>query len=298
MRLLPMVVFMLALLSARAGAEPMKFVWPVPVKVKVTDRSTKGGVPVLMSYQFSLTPVGERLALKVQDFKILEVMGQDARQPALRKQLAEMSKVSQLTPTLIIDRAGALVEITDTERLIAKLIAGMPAKERAAARKVMSTPQFTAMIEQASGQLWNVWVGMWLGTDVQVGRTLEVERPVTLPNGLTLPRPVSLTNQGPAGPPGHVRLTFESSMTGDGKGKLGPVLQSLAQAASGGRPVPPDQLQGGAYVVAGEVITDPATLKPAAARWSERVSIQLRGQRPYSNEESHEFIFTWPKAKP
>lgn len=298
-RSLPALALLVALLPLRAGAEPFRFAWPVPGKVMVKERSVKRGTDVVMSYQVSVAPApdGKRLAVKLSGFEILQVDGHDARTPAIRKQLAGATKAASAVPTLLVGRDGNFQGITGLEEVIAKLTASLPPAERAPLRKMMASPQFAIMLQETTVQFWNVWVGMWIGADVPEGRTLPLERDVALSDGSTVRRPLTLVNQGPAGPPGNVRLSFESTVRGDKNPKVRDLLEGMLQEVAGDpRKLPMDRFQSGALYMSGEVITDPATLQPAGAAWQRRVTLQLQGQPPISAQESHEYTFTWVKA--
>src|SRR5687767_506200 len=146
------LLVLLAILPASAGAEPLRFLWPVPGKVKVTERAIKQGNEVVMSYQVSLAPAagGKRVGVRLTGFEFLEVNGRDARTPAIRKQLAEALRMVSAIPTLVVNRDGIFHEITGMDELIGKLTASLPAGEKAAVRKAMSSPQFAGMLQEAS----------------------------------------------------------------------------------------------------------------------------------------------------
>lgn len=292
-----LLVFLATILPASAGAEPMRFAWPVPAKVKVTDRSVREGTEVVVRYDVSLGPApdGKRLALRMSGFEFLEINGRDARTPAIRKQLRGALKELSASPTLIIARDGAFEEIAGMDKLIEQAIASLPAANRAQARKAHSA-QFTAALQEASAQFWNVWVGMWIGTDLPEGRSRETEQAIALSDGSTLKRPLSITNHGPAGPPDHVQLTFDSTMKEDRNGKLRGLINGMIQSGrTPGRPAPSDQVQVHEVSTSGGVITDPATLQPSAARWQKRITVQAKGEPPQVSVESHDYTFTWGK---
>ena len=46
---------------------------------------------------------------------------------------------------------------------------------------------------------------------------------------------------------------------------------------------------------AGEVVTDPATLRPVRARSERRMIVKLKGEQARTEVETREYTFTWPK---
>ena len=286
--------------AALVRAEGLKFGWPVPGTVGVTEKAVKQGNAVTMRYDVTLAPApdGKRVAVQLKRFEFLEVNGQDARKPEIRKQLGEALKMASAIPTLIVAREGTFEEITGMDRVVKQLTASLPAEQRASVVKMMSSPQFAGMLQESSAQFWNVWVGMWTGVDLPEGKSREVNQPLPLPDGSTLDRPVQMTNQGPAGPPGHVRLAFQSKLDASQQKKVRSLLEGMIQqmAQASGQEVPKDMFQGGNVSMSGEVVTDPATLRPASARWQKQVTIQMKGQPPQSREESHDYAFAWTKA--
>jgi hypothetical protein len=236
------------------------------------------------------------VAVQLKRFEFLEVNGQDARKPELRKQLGEALKMASAIPTLIVSRDGAFEEITGMDRVIQQLAASLPAQQRESIMRIMNSPQFAGTLQESSAQFWNVWVGMWAGADLPDGKSIEMNQPLPLPDGSSLERPTKITNKGPAGMPGHVRLSFQSRLDSSQK-KVASVLESMIQqmVQASGQSIPKDLLQGGDIATAGEVVTDPATLRPTSARWHKRITLHLKGQPPETREEAHDYTFTWTK---
>jgi hypothetical protein len=179
--------------------------------------------------------------------------------------------------------------------MIDKLIrtSKMSPKERANVTKTMKSPGMLATLKSRSAEFWSVWVGIWAGADLEPGRTREIRIPTTLPDGIQLERPVKVSHQGPAGPPGYVRLGFESTLEGGAMmAKARAALQEAAKAAGGGKGAD-QEIEGMEFSTGGEVITDPQTLKPAAARSYRRTMLKMKGQPPSNELEAHEYDFSW-----
>lgn len=298
-----LAAFLVVLVVARpAAAERMTFQWPVPATVVVTDKVTQQGSSSTLRYQVTLTRQGDgkALALRLGKFEFLEVDGRDARDPAIRKQLRGTLELASALPTLLVSPDGAFLDIVDLDAMIGRILrsTAIPAKERAALARTMKAPMMQASVKGRSAEFWNVWVGLWAGADLEPGRTREMRVPTALPNGSVVERPVKVSYQGPAGPPGYVHLAFESTLeAGTDQRKLRADVQKAASevAGSAGKPLD-EEVEAFVLSTGGEVITDPATLKPAAARSSRRTTVKVKGQPPRTELETHDYTFTWPKA--
>jgi hypothetical protein len=288
-----------------AAAETLTFKWPVPGKVVVTEKVMKKGMPATLRYDVTVTPAPDRkrLAVRLTGMQFVDVGGRDARDPEMRKMLAGALQMAAAIPTVLITREGEFDDVTDVDRMIDEVarIGSMPAGQRAAVVKMMKSPQMQPLIKERSADFWNVWVGMWAGAELEPGRTIDLSVPMALPGAAPVDRPLKVTHHGPAGPPAHVRLSFESRLDGDGttkalQGFVGSLLQQMETAE--GAKVGPEMFERFQMVSAGEVVTDPATLRPVSARTEKRVVVKVKGQPPQSQVESHEYTFAWPKAAP
>jgi hypothetical protein len=287
-----------------ARAEHLTFQWPAPVRVAVTEKTVKGGIGATLGYNLSARVVeGGRLAVRLTDIQFKELGGQDLRNPALRKQLEPTLKASATLPTLVISPEGTFAGVRDVDESLRTMAAASKAKsaaEKRALAAMMKSPQMRALLQQNAAELWNIWVGLWAGSDLEPGQTRSLSQDTPLPDGSVIERPLRVTHHGPAGPPGHVHLSFESTVevtprTSSLKGFIDGMLQDLAAA---GQPIARELVQGVRMSTAADVITDPATLRLVAAVWKKEVAVQIKGEPLRSQVEMHEYTFTWPRALP
>jgi hypothetical protein len=201
---------------AGARAEHLSFGWPSPVRVAVTEKAIKGGVAATLRYELAVRSVaGGRLAVRLTDLQFLELGGQDLRSPAARKQLEPALKASAAMPTMLIAPDGTFADVKDLDEALRVMAAG--SKPRSAADKraltaMLQSPQMRALLKNNAAELWNIWVGLWAGADLEPGKTRELNQETPLPDGSVMERPLRVTHHGPAGPPGHVHLSFESTL--------------------------------------------------------------------------------------
>jgi hypothetical protein len=287
------------LAPAAAAAEGLTFKWPVPGKVSVTERVVKRGVPATIRYDVTLAmaPDRKRIAVRLTGLDFVEVAGLDARDPAVRKKLAPALRAATAVPTVLINSDGTFDDIADLDRTLKEVGKMLPAEQRAVFVKAMKAPQMLAMMKERSADFWGVWVGMWAGGELQPGKSVEVNQETALPDGATLERPIRFTHHGPAGPPAHVRLSFESSVEGDAnnqalRGFVASLIQQWAPAS--GEKIGPETFQSFQMAIGGDVVTDPATLRPVSARSQRRMTVKVNGEER-SQVETHEYTFTWPK---
>jgi hypothetical protein len=290
----------LVVLAARpALAERMTFAWPVPAKVTVTDKVNQPDSSATLRYQVTLTRHGDgkELAVHLGNFEFLEVGGHDARDPALRKQLHGALEVASALPTILVSPEGGFLDVVDIEAMIDRIVRSstIPAKERAALARTMKSPMMLSSMKARSVEFWNVWVGLWAGADLEPGRTRQIKVRTSLPNGSLVERPVMVSHQGPAGPPGYVHLSFDSTIEGGSQqAALRTALQdSFRQLGGPGAKDSDQEIESLSLSIGGEVITDPNTLKPAAARSTRSTTVKLKGQPPRREQESHEYTFSW-----
>jgi hypothetical protein len=292
-----------ALVGSAARAEHLTFGWTPPVRVEVTEKAVKGGIGATLKYELSArADAGGRLAVRLTDLQFLELAGQDLRNAANRKQLEPALKASAALPTMIIAPDGTFADVKDLDEAL-KLMAAASKPKSAADRKALAamlkSPQMRALLRNNAAELWNVWVGLWAGADLEPGRTREVSQETPLPDGSVLERPLRVTHHGPAGPPGHVRLSFESTLEATPRTKgMQQLIDGIVQdvSAGAGRPIPRELVEGVRVTSGADVITDPSTLRLVAAVWKKEIAVQVKGEPPRARGELHEYTFSWPKA--
>jgi hypothetical protein len=286
-------------------AEHLTFRWPSPVRVAVTEKVVKGGIGATLRYDLSVRAVeGGRLAVRLTDLHFLELGGQDLRNPAVRKQLEPTLKAAAAFPTMLISPDGIFADVRDLDETLRAMAAASKPKsaaEKRAMAAMVKSPQMRALLKQNSAELWNVWVGLWAGADLEPGRTRELSQEMPLPDGAVIERPLRVIHHGPAGPPGHVHLSFESTLevmprTRSLQHFMDGMMQDLNAAA--GRPIPRELVESVRMSSAADVITDPQTLRLVGAVWKKEVAVQIKGETLRSQDELHEYTFTWPRAVP
>jgi hypothetical protein len=294
-----LVLLALIAVAPRAHADQFRFAWPVPSRVVVTERVHKQGTWATIRYDAQLAAhPGGKLALKLTNFSLVDLAGQIIPDAATRKKLEKAVKAGSMMPTIILSRDGQFETIGDTTAVAQAVIAASdaPPKQRQQLAKLMKSPQVRASMQARASEFWTLWVGMWAGGELQPGRPREMTVETPLPDGTTLEQPMTAAHQGIAGPPGHVRLSFETRLDGRAnsdrmKRYIGAFLQQVSVELT--QPLPPEAIEDVAMAASGEIVTDPSTLRPAQARSQRKIVLKLKGEPPRTLVQAHEYTFDW-----
>ncbi len=288
-------------LSAPAQGEvaPLKFRWPIPTRATVTERAQRHGQDVTIRYQLSLSPTGDRkqLVLDIEGTELVAVKGANLKDPEVRAKLEQSLRVAAIVPSLVISRDGQFVQIGRFEEVLAALEAATPgnAEQKRKVVALMNTAEMKGLLVQRAVDLWNVWVGVWANQRLPSGARLGVPLQVALPDGSVLNQALNLQNHGADGPPGHIRLSFASTIgSADQPGVrtfMDGVLRQMSAAV--GRPLPREVVEKIEVTTAGEVITDPRTLRPIAARSGRQTTLKVKGESQRVEQELRRYTFEW-----
>jgi hypothetical protein len=300
-RLLLLLMAGLAL-PARAGAEapPLRFRWPIPARATVTERVQRHGQDVTIRYQLSLSPAADReqLTLHIEGTEVMAVKGANLKDPAVRAKVEQAVKVAAIAPSLVISREGQFLDIDRFDRVLAAIAAASPgtAEQKRRVVALMRTPEMKRLLEQRAADFWNVWVGVWANQNLPSGARRQVPRQVALPDGSGFNQLLHLQHHGADGPPGHVRLSFAATLDGAADQQavrrfIDGVLEQMS--AQAGRPLPREVIETIEVTTAGEVITDPETLRPVAARSGRQTTLKVRGEPPRVEQELRRYTFEW-----
>jgi hypothetical protein len=291
--------------SASADDEPapLKFAWPVPSKVTVTEKMLRAGHTVTTKYTVSLERSGESGDSRVHpsDFEFTEVDGKPSTDPSVAPIVTAMMPVTKSIPDLLIGADGAVKDVIGLDNTITIMIEEMTKNvdERhkaqiSALRAQFDSPAMREQMKRDAAKNWTAWVANWSGRVIPEGKGVEGTWPVSFPDGVAVTAPTRYRRM-PAEDegPGLVKLTRESTL--DGEDSQAPFEEFLARAeAAAGRPLGATGMR---LVDRVAVVTDPATLRPTWVRREELRVIHLKGVADRSDIERHEYTFAWPAAE-
>ena len=287
---------------APSKAPELRFAWPVPFRVTVTERILKKGKRSVVRYDAVLSArQGGGYELKTDGFQFLEVDGKDLTKGSLPPELKATAALAGVTPTLVLSAEGQVVDVVGMEEAIERSIALVPEEKgmREQVRKMLSQPAMAQAMRQKVADFWGVWVGTWVGIDLAANEEVTGTMPIQLPSG-PVDSAVIVRHRGPdASQKGAVRLEMETVLEGEPFRKaMSGMISQMMQGAPKTEGADFDaMLKSARRVSRVEVVTDAATLRPYSARASQVTKIQVESTEREDVEE-REYSFAWPAQKP
>jgi hypothetical protein len=287
--------------AAPASAPALRFAWPVPSRVTVTERLLKKGNRSVMRYDAVLSArKGGGYELKIDNYQLLEMDGRDLTKGPPPPGLKEATALAGAIPTLVLSAEGEMVDMVGMEEVLERLYKMMPEEQREQTRAMFERPGMKEMLKQSGGEFWTVWVGAWVGLKLAAGEEGLVPGQVQLPSG-PMESVVTVRHRGPdAEHKGAVRLELESVLEGEPfrKAMVATMAQMLQSSAPQGKE-PPDvdaMVKSARRVSSAEVVMDAATMRPYSARRYEVSKVVVEDKESERIEE-HEYSFAWPAPK-
>jgi hypothetical protein len=289
--------------TAPEAGPTLRFAWPSPSRVSVTERILKKGKRSVVGYDALLSPrPGGGYEVKIDKFQFLEMEGRALPQGPLPPELKAAVAMAGAFPTLVLSAEGEVVDVVGMEEVIQRTLPLIPEEKgmREQVRKALSQPAMVEMMKQRMGDFWRTWVGAWVGADMAAGEERSGTVPMQLPSG-PVDSQVTMHHRGTdAAHKGSVHLEVETVLEGEPfrKAMVGVVSQMIqASAPKEQAPDLDSMLKSARRVSTVEVVTDPATLRPYRARMAQVTKLLMAGQEREEREE-HEYSFTWPAQEP
>ncbi|MFN8655176.1 MAG: hypothetical protein U0105_02455 [Candidatus Obscuribacterales bacterium] len=292
--------------GAVSAAPELKFKWPVPSRVTVTETALKKGQTVKLRYDIVLEKQkdGDDMELKFDKFEFLELNGLDMTAPEAKAlmgpTISQLTAIQSALPGLIINSQGRAIDVTGVEQLSDKALNMLPSadeKMRASIEAVLKSPEGIAQIKQKTKDFWRVWVQSWIGVALAPGKEKTVDTLVPFMNGNVLTVPMVIRNDGKvADAPGNIQLTGVTTLQGPEATKaLGEMLLKLRSHMPVNpevKPFTPDMVQELKRTTTFSVVTNPETLQPKTAQ-SEIVTDVTISDAHKSDTEKHQYAFDW-----
>jgi hypothetical protein len=157
------------LLAGPAAAEHFAFGWPVPATARVKSTVEKDGLVSTASYRVSLAAPADaqdgELELAFAEFALLTLNGEDATRPEALAALGPLAALTSALPSMRLSATGDYRGVRGLnlvlQRVLEMLPADTPARERAQLERVLRSPRMQDLLQQKSGEIWNVWVGAY-----------------------------------------------------------------------------------------------------------------------------------------
>ena len=298
------LVALILLCPLSASADPFRFGWPVPVSAIVKAKMHKKGNESTAIYTVRMSQRNtEEITLEFRDFKFLTLNGQDASDPRIAAQLGPLASLTSTLPTMRLSNHGEYLGMIGLETMMHRLLTAMPEEMDEASRTGLldyfQSPKVQALMQQKSGEMWNVWVGAWNGLELEPGQTLKGSVPVTVMNK-ELSQQILIEHLGAANSyPGCVRLRMTTVVEGPEVLQIVTgMLQDLAKnLADEGESFDPAQLVSARSMSVTEVITQTRSLIPHYASSDTEVLIRSVGKKTHTQSDKKIFWFDWASRK-
>ena len=276
----------------------VRFDWPAPASVIVTDTTTKKGRTAKMRYRLVISRRDDGgLRVRYRDFEFLEIAGRKVDTPAMREALAPALAMASAIPDYVVAADGAFVEADGLDEMARRVVERLSASEGGAAADraaaMFARPKTRQLLTSAVAKYWDAWAGTWIGWDVPEGdnRMVDSKDPVL---GVAVPARRRLSNFGPA--PGHagcIRLTKAMAASGP---EVKRALASILQGVAGETADIDAEIAEAAMRSEVTVITDPKTLCPRVVETEQVMRVRRTGDdEAIEQVESHRYEFAWPK---
>jgi len=286
-----LVVLLLGAPGEYVGAEQFRFAWPVPAAATVVSEAEKDGVASTARYAIRLdTAEDGELALDFADFELLTLNGEDAREPRIAAQLAPLAAVTAALPTMRLTVDGEYRGTRSLNLMLQRILALLPQDMDAAQRDQLArglrSPAMQTLMQQKSGEVWNLWVGAWNGLGLEPGEELSGTTPITIMGREVAQRIVIEHLGADAAYPGSARLRMTTVLEGpDVLALLGRIEHETAG-------------QSGDYRAASsrnvtEVTTRAADLRPHRVQSETEVVVRDASGRAHRQRERKVYRFEW-----
>lgn len=286
---------------APASAPALRFAWPTPSRVTVTERTLKKGKRAVMRYEAVLSARKEGgYELKLDKLQFLERDGRDLTKGPLPPEIKQATALASAIPTLVLSAEGQVVDVVGMEEMLERIYKMMPEEEREQVRALFSRPGMDQVMKQNAAEFWDAWVGAWVGLELAAGEERSGAMQVQLPTG-AVESVVTVRHRGPdAEHKGAVRLEMESVLEGEPfrKAMVASIAQVLQSASPQGKEQPDvdAMVKSARRVNSAAVVMDTATMRPMSARKSE-VSRLVIADKERDEIEEHDYTFVWPAPK-
>ena len=282
--------------------DELKFAWPLPSRVTVTENVLKKGKTAKTRYDIVMKAQdkGNNRELHFENYQFIEIEGLDLTVPENREKLGpvlnQLTAMGGILPTLVINPDGKVEDVVGIEKCVDAALALIPGADPKM-EEMMRSPEMIAQMKQKSVDFWRVWVETWLACKSSAGSETSIETEIPILGGEKMSAPLKVRNEGPdGGTGGDIRLTASTVMDGEPAKKA---MQQMMMAMvakipvkEGVKPFSPDMVKSVKRTTNFLVITNPKTLQPRRAESEALVELAIEDQQK-SEIEKHEYLFDW-----
>ena len=277
-------------------AEGLRFAWGLPASATITVTENQGGTQSKARYKLTASQVSaDRVSIDFSDFEFLEINGQNAQTVQIP---ANVQALSRAVPSYIVSiETGQLLEIVNFDDAIAAAISVLPQNDTKTIEKIkqfLTSPQIRSLLYAKSGDMWNAFVGGWVGLDIPAGKSMN--NVVDIPVGdAALATAVTYSNFGYVdGSKSLHRYSIETEQSGETLNNiLNGVVQKLTQDMLPSGEMSPGRLNGSKKLGRVVSIMDPSTLRPFEVLKEEITILAIDGVPKTKQGKSSHYVFVW-----
>lgn len=294
------LVLLFVLFPTVVAAEAFRFNWTVPLSAMVKAKIETGAEDSTATYVVALSELNENeFALEFRDFRFLTLNGKSAEHPRVASQVGPLVPLMANLPTIRLSKDGEYLGVMGLDTMIRRLLLSVPDQiddkdHQALVRHVGSTKMRTLM-QQRSGEIWNLWVGAWAGLDLEAGRNLTGSIPVKI-----LDREISqhilFEHAGVAeSDPCCVRIRRTTIIEGSDALRLFVRANRIVGGGNVEKTDPADQIEfvSARSINVTEIVTEPSSLVPRFVSSETNVTLRAANGKDRVSKEKKEYWFDW-----
>ncbi len=156
----------------------LRFAWPSPGSVHVSEKTRKDGGASTIAYRLDWAPEaeGDAQLFTYREIELLELNGIDVKateNPILQQAVRQIQPSLQAMPGMRIGAAGELVEFVGLEEMVDKVVQMLRERQGDAfdeeiARR-MRTPESQSLLVNGVAKRWYAWVGQLASVETFAG---------------------------------------------------------------------------------------------------------------------------------
>ena len=285
------------------AADAFTFAWPENARAVVTVDVLKSERSMRYRYELSTEPApdGNGIIIHSDNFEPLVFDGRDVDTPELRETVAPLTAAAAAVPSMRIGSDGSFQgfegDLSAMFEALTPMVEDNP-QAKAAIEAMRSSPQMQQAIAARVADLWAIWVGNWIGLDLDAGETRE-DKMAFSTFGEEMDQSVIVRNDGASDAcAGCVRIQWDGILD-DPAFRQGWEAAMRRMASQAGNTTGLDEFLNSVdsieRLAAIRVETDPATLQPYMVFRESTVIMRVGDDQPRRQVERATYRFDWSR---
>jgi len=272
-----------------------RFDWQPPCRVPVREHVVQDkDTEYRVSYVVEVAPGQGRLEVRLRDFALLELNGEDMSAPEQKAMGNAVVAQWALLPVLYVSADGQLAGVgpVELDRIAEEL--NLSEEQRTQLRPLDGGPY--PQIADRGAERWRTWVSAW--TDWTLAPGQKRERNAVLATYVAGDVPVVERAEAKRGAGEQLELELTYTLDKAGVAKLHARLIDMAVKSFSELGLSePDTYQAGREQITYSAQLDPRTLRPAHTRYESLLHTEFAETGAGDNHELREADWDWPHAE-